>query len=364
MKISTEISSRIKVISLISMIMVMYIHSINIYNNNTEIILDYSTNISSQIVVFLQLFISDGISRVAVPLFFMLSGYLYFVNLSKFNQIYKIKMLNRIKSLVIPYLFWSFLVIIIFMILQSLPFSSSFFNGKYIVDFDFIELVYAFLVTPLNYPLWFLRDLIIVIFIYAPLIFVFLKFLPKSYLFLLLIIWFTNIDQEENYKWLLRLTALVFFSLGGYLSYYKINIERVFSHRSLKIMILIYLSILLLKTLIQMDSMYTESYIVRLLLKMDILIGVLVLWSITRYIVHNKIVNFLIPFTFLYYVFQEPFISIVKKASFFILGFNAYSSFFVYIITPILAIIFLTTLGILMQKHIPVVSKTITGNRL
>lgn len=364
MKISTKISSRIKVISLISMIMVMYIHSINIYNNNAEIILDYSTNIYSQFVVFFQLFISDGISRVAVPLFFMLSGYLYFVNLSKLNQIYKLKMPIRIKSLILPYLFWSILVIVIFITLQSLPYSARFFNGKHIVDFNFIEFIYAFLVTPLNYPLWFLRDLIIVVFIYSPLIFVSLKFSPKIYLSLLLIVWFTNIDQVENYKWFLRLTAMLFFSLGGYLSLYKINVERVLSYRFLKIMILTYLSILLLKTLIQMDSMYTESYMVRLLLKMDILIGVLVLWNITRYIVHNKIVNFLIPFTFLYYVFQEPFISIVKKASFFILGFNAYSSFFVYIVTPIVTIIFLTTLGILMQKHIPVVSKIITGNRL
>ena len=61
MKISTDLSQKIKVISLLSMIMVMYIHSINIYNNNVDIILNYSTEISAQLVVFLQLFVSDGI---------------------------------------------------------------------------------------------------------------------------------------------------------------------------------------------------------------------------------------------------------------------------------------------------------------
>jgi surface polysaccharide O-acyltransferase-like enzyme len=363
MKINVALSYKIKVISLILMIMVMYIHSINIYNNNTEIILNYSENISSQFVVFFQLFISDGISRIAVPFFFLISGYLFFLNVNNISQIYKYKITNGVKTLIIPYLFWSMLVIVIFIILQALPYSESFFNGKHVVDFNFLELMNALLISPLNYPLWFLRDLIIVVFIYSPLIFIFLRFLPKFYLSLLLILWFMDIDQVENLQWFLRFMALLFFSIGGYLSFYKINIEIVFSNKSLNFSLILFLLVLICKTLIQMNPLYTNSYIVDLLLKGDILIGIFILWNIVK-IEHNKIIDFLIPYTFLYYVFQEPFITINKKISFFLLGFNPYSALIAYIITPVFVIVFLTLLGKILQKHIPVISKIITGNRL
>jgi surface polysaccharide O-acyltransferase-like enzyme len=364
MKISTSLSHRIKVISLISMIMVMYIHSINIYSNSAEVILDYSTNLDSQLVVFIQLFISDGIARVAVPLFFMISGYLYFFNLCQFTQIYRQKVPNRIKSLIIPYIFWSILVILIFIFLQAMPYSGAFFNGKHVLDFSFIELVNALLITPLNYPLWFLRDLIVVVFIYSPLIFISLKFSPRIFLSVLLILWLSNIDQVESYKWFLRLTALFFFSLGGYLSFYKKNIEAVISKKHLIISIFMYMLLLLLKTILQMNPIYIDSYLVRFLLKIDILIGIPVLWTIILYFKNSRVIKFLTPFTFLYYVFQEPFMSITKKASFFLLGFNTYSSLFVYILTPMIAVVFLTSLGILMKKYMPKVTKVITGNRL
>jgi len=59
---NTYLSNKLKILSLIAMVLVVFIHSyIEITINNTLI---------SQSIDFLQYFISQGVARVAVPIFF------------------------------------------------------------------------------------------------------------------------------------------------------------------------------------------------------------------------------------------------------------------------------------------------------
>lgn len=68
------LSNKLKVLSLISIILVVFIHAnINIPDN---------TNFLYENSAFLQYFISQGIARISVPLFFTISGYLYFISFS------------------------------------------------------------------------------------------------------------------------------------------------------------------------------------------------------------------------------------------------------------------------------------------
>ena len=62
------LSTKLKALSFFSMIMVVFIHA-----NNIEVSKGHNS--------FIQTFISDGISRVAVPLFFSVDSYLFFLNL-------------------------------------------------------------------------------------------------------------------------------------------------------------------------------------------------------------------------------------------------------------------------------------------
>ena len=109
---------------------------------------------------FLKLLVSQTLVKVAVPVFFIMSGYLFFANVDKWDVVtYKKKILRRIKTLLLPYLIWNLL-----MAVKLKTFSMNMFwafwnpAGKQIDWFGNEQLMTA----PANMPLWFLRDLMVV----------------------------------------------------------------------------------------------------------------------------------------------------------------------------------------------------------
>jgi len=88
----------------------------------------------------LKLVVSETMVKVAMPTFFVMSGYLFFVNVTEWNaKTYWSKLRRRVKKLLIPYIIWN-----IAMAVKLQTFSLSIF------------------IEPANMPLWFLRDLMIV----------------------------------------------------------------------------------------------------------------------------------------------------------------------------------------------------------
>ena len=60
---------------------------------------------------FLKLLVSQTLVKVAMPVFFIMSGYLFFANVDKWDvATYKKKILRRVKTLLIPYLIWNLLM--------------------------------------------------------------------------------------------------------------------------------------------------------------------------------------------------------------------------------------------------------------
>lgn len=111
------LKNKITTISFLLMIMVVNIHS---YNLLPIIPKGYNT--------FIQDLFSQGFSRIAVPLFFIISGYLFFLNIKEGLLIeFLLKYKSRFKSLVIPYLFWTVFSCLLYLFLQSIPFVSVFF---------------------------------------------------------------------------------------------------------------------------------------------------------------------------------------------------------------------------------------------
>ncbi len=74
--IKENISKKITIISLLAMIMVIYRHSYNIENNMNNFF-ESNTFISFS-NLFIQNIISQGLTHMAVPIFFLISGFLLF----------------------------------------------------------------------------------------------------------------------------------------------------------------------------------------------------------------------------------------------------------------------------------------------
>lgn len=146
----------------------------------------------------LKIVVSQTLVKVAMPTFFVMSGYLFFANVEQFNkEIYQQKLWRRIKTLLIPYIIWNLL-----MAAKLKMFSLSIFW------------------TPANMPLWFLRDLMIVSLL-TPIIYIGVRKLGYWLFVLLLPIYLTGIWAIQPG---LNPYAICFFTLGAFLSIREMNL--------------------------------------------------------------------------------------------------------------------------------------------
>lgn len=355
--LNEKTSYKIKVLSLISMVMVLFIHSYNLglLEQNSSVI-----GIVAMVNFFVQDFISQGLTRVAIPIFFLISGFFLFKNFS--YSTYPKILKTRYYSLFIPYLFWSILVIGVFYILQNLPMTSVFFDSRLIENLSITALFKIALINPKNYPLWFLRDLILLILI-SPAIYYFLYHHHRTYLSILTVLWLFFYEYNVTAFTLYKPDILLFFSLGGYMVLFreKILTWKV-STNVLLVLSLVYIVLLTAKTYISWT--YDTNFFIEIFLrKISIFIGIIVIWfSLDR--VSFKPFHSLIPFTFLLFVFHEPLLTIFKKGLLYVLGDSHISAMIIYFMTPALTIFVLVLLGRFLQKHLPKTTSVVTGNRM
>ena len=255
------LSQKIKVVSLFAMIMVVFLHSYNIDIKQGQNILVFQKDFNW----FLQNFISNGLTRIAVPLFFCISGYLFVLNEKYEISEFILKIEKRMRTLVVPYLFWSVFGILLYLLLQNLPYSQGFFTKKQIVDYNFSEWIDAIFVNPIPYQLWFLRDLIIMVII-SPLIYFLVKKLKLFYLAVIFLFWFFNRDSI-----FLSSEGLLFFSTGMFLKMYSIPIQQNISKRKQSVFIFsLWILVLLIKTIVRYYE-YSDILDIVLLKKHSIL---------------------------------------------------------------------------------------------
>lgn len=164
--------------------------------------------------ILFYLIIKD-IARVAVPCFYVISGFFFFLNAKHFTfEIYKTKLCARFKSLFLPYMLWNLITFIALI-------SKEFFMGNYAALGDMMHWnifissfwLYDGNTTPISAPLWFLRDLIIVVAL-TPIIYKALKTIPLLFLGTLIVLFCTN-DIMPYYQYYPAQiwTAPLFFSI-------------------------------------------------------------------------------------------------------------------------------------------------------
>lgn len=186
------------------------------------------------------------VSHIAVPVFFLISGFLFFNNLDCFNaKTYKKKISTRFKTIIIPYLVWN-LLFLGYMYARSLikaylggnelpSFISFFFErggfhifwDSNIWNLDRVNWVgYAIPASaPILIPLWFLRDLIVISFL-TPVIYYFIKKIRAPYFLVLLAGYLLNLWP---YIPGLEGDALLFYSIGAYVAIEKKGLQDYFA---------------------------------------------------------------------------------------------------------------------------------------
>lgn len=167
---------------------------------------------------FLKLLVSQTLVKVAVPVFFIMSGYLFFANVETWNlQVYKAKMLRRMKTLLIPYLLWNLLMAIKLKTFSLWAFWSFWCPAGIQIDWFGQE---QLMTAPANMPLWFLRDLM-VISLFTPIIYIGLRKLGYWLLAILTILYLSGICAFIPG---LSAYAIYFFTFGVFFSIRRMDL--------------------------------------------------------------------------------------------------------------------------------------------
>ena len=317
------------------------------------------TSYGISIFRYIQIFLSQILSRIAVPLFFMISAYLLFLRYELSFGFYFSLLKKKIKSLLIPFLIWNVVVFFFFFFLQKIPFAAKYSSGnlKGFSELTFLETIELVFLRPIANQFWFIRDLMILI-IVSPLIKV---FLDKGKVFTVFIVFVVMLYfSESNTIQYFNFESLCFFVIGAYLSKYKST------NFSVDKTLLISLSVIFLTVSIFEAYVYfnTLKY-VYWLHYLNICFGVWVFWNYFLLLnerLSNKMFS-LEKYTFITYAMHIPLNLIVYRIIISLFPLNFLSLFGAYMATFTLSILVSILFGRFLNKFSPSFYAIITGNR-
>ena len=185
-------------------LLVIWVHSYNIE-------LHQATSPGLETVYRLQHAIGEGLSQIAVPGFFVISGYLFFRNFTwkKLPQ----KWRRRIRSVLIPYIVWNFLYYLGYVIGSHLPWIGNL-MGKGVIPFQLFTAFDAIVHFRYNYVFWYLYQLILLIAI-APILYLFLQF-AFGRILLVILVW-VMVIFHKNVP-VINGDAMIYFATAGALA--------------------------------------------------------------------------------------------------------------------------------------------------
>jgi uncharacterized membrane protein len=196
-------------------VLVVFIHMLAA--EEKPVPLDFSF---SNLYTFFTEFLSHNIGVMAVICFFFYSGYFFFFKINTFNfSAYGNQLKKRIFTLLIPYLLWNMINI---SAIYLKNYGLSFFHFPYDESYAVLQsqsLFMLFWTSPIDYPLWFVRDLMCMSII-APVFYFMIKYL-KGYTVLLLAIAYVCALSVNVPGFHPR--TIMFFGAGAYFGIYKKN---------------------------------------------------------------------------------------------------------------------------------------------
>lgn len=248
---------------------------------------------------FLQYLLSGICGKLSVPIFLLISGYLFFREgsyvLTKELWISKLK--KRISSLLVPYLLWNFIGYIIYAIKVGFSFED-FFHSFWVIDIPGRSGS-----SPIDGPLWYVRNLMIMVVI-SPIIAYMIKF-TKWYLILIMtILWIIQIPPFNKGIGI----AFYFFSLGGYLRVFDYHVENL--QRYAKYLILAYPIYVSYAFLMQSNSTCWDFQV-------GLILGIGAIFSLTMHFIkygngNSKFVQILSETSFFIYCLHDLLLQFLK----------------------------------------------------
>lgn len=339
MDISLRLSNKIKILSFCSIIAVVWMHSYYLESDKWAS------------VHFVQKFVAL-FADFAVPLFFIISGFLFFANYREGSttSFFLSKIRKRIRSLVLPYAIWCTLYIAtIFIIGFFVDYNTDYFvyckQGQW---WEFLSYVYL---KPAAFHLWFIRDLFMVI-LCSPLIFLFIKYLP-IYVQIICLLSLGVFQFIPIISW-----GLLWFTIG---SMFSLNKKEIFYFINPLIAILCLMAYsVTIACFVMLDiSLASDRHYAALV----ILLGVAGIWKGSDCLCSFNSVNPMLHYTFFIYCSHIPLLNIVKTIIYPWLIDSYIGSILGFLLSPVVTISACLMIGKLLQSKAPTLYRVISGGR-
>jgi surface polysaccharide O-acyltransferase-like enzyme len=308
-------------------------------------------------------FFSQILGRVAVPLFFFISGFLFFQNIDGFTkQAWLGKLKNRGKTLLIPYLFWNITAFIIYYIARNIPVLEDIWL-EYRVTYTFqyvLESLGILQVLPLAGQFWFVHDLIVAV-ILTPAIYFFIRKAKIYGVLLLGVLWFFSCWPSVVEVRAIRLITVFFFTAGAWFGSNKRNI--VDNMGKVK-----YWSYTLYPLLVIADFL-TQNYAANSFIhNAGIIVGIVFWVNLVAYLLRIgkvRVNRFLTSSSFFVFAIHDPFLlSKLRRALYMIL--NPQSDWLItllYFLIVLVVVFIALGLYYILRRFLPEFTAIITGGR-
>ena len=309
---------------------------------------------------FIRVLISQGIARVAVPLFFLMSGYLFFANFRWSQHTFARKVTTRMRTLLIPFLFWSTATLAFYAVVQAIPVLAPYFSGptaliRELPLQDYANVLIGFKGYPIAYHFWFIRDLMVLVLL-APLIALILRSAALPFLLAVYLLWVSG-------KWPVYIpdsAGVLFFSAGALCALRGRDL--FFLDRYGPAVCLAYIPILLI------DVVWHTAWFNIYLHRTGLIVGVLAALYATKLALrHERLKQTLLALgsaSFFVYAAHEPLLMVLRMLAYSHIPLDGpYTVLTIYLLLPALLIAFLVLCHGALQRICPRLLSLVTGGR-
>jgi surface polysaccharide O-acyltransferase-like enzyme len=356
--ISTESSIRLRLLNFPLIIGVVYIHAYSTTIDLAGVSLgplhpNYPTD-------FVRILVSQGVARIAVPLFFLMSGYFFFLGFSWSWRGYGQKLAARVKTLLLPYMFWTIVVVAVHFLGLSIPATKAYFDGDLVLltplsAFDLGNTIFGFTRAPEAYHFWFIRDLMLLM-LCSPLITLLVRYAAWPFLGVVFWLWISA-------GWPIYTPDAVgvfFFSLGAYLAMKGKNLFMFDRYGAW--FVFIYIPILVA------DVIWNDSPYNNYLHRCGIVIGLVAVLFISKFVIaDDRLKNILLRLggsSFFVYAAHEPLLGIARTLAFQFLPLDlTYTMLLIYLFVPLTVVAVLLAIHAVLRALIPRALSVVTGGR-
>ena len=314
---------------------------------------------------------SEILSRIAVPLFFFISGFLFFYKVSAFTKsVYFQKLKKRVRTILVPYVLWNLLVALLFFLTQSCFPELTSGRNKLICDYGISDWLWTFWNTnminpsitrdggayPICYQFWFIRDLMVVM-IFSPLVYFLVKRLRHYAVLCLGMLWlfgwwFDVVGFSSD--------ASFFFSAGAYFSIHRKNFVEAMKP-FWGVSAILYVLTTVMELCLKEVSWYSYLH------QIGILIGIVAIVTLSAHLLRKGTWHtnaFLSDSSFFIYAYHAMPLAFSVKLLFKMIQPHTDGMLLaLYVVCPLVTILIGLLLYYLLRKFLPQLTSVLTGGR-